>query len=91
MTRTAARDLGRYGVTCNAITMSETSENGLETAAALAATLCLDFSTHVNGIRIRRRRRRRMDVFQPAIARSFHKWGVSTMDEMDNLFPTLFE
>ena len=91
MTRTAARDLGRYGVTCNAITMSETSENGLETAAALAATLCLDFSTHVNGIVFGVDGGDVWTYSNPAIARSFHKWGVSTMDEMDNLFPTLFE
>ena len=91
MTRTAARDLGRYGVTCNAIAMSETSENGLDTAAALAATLCLDFSTHVNGIVFGVDGSDISTYSNPAIARSFHKWGPSTMDEMDNLFPTLFK
>ena len=91
MTRTVARDLGRYGVTCNAITMSETSENGLDTAAALAATLCLDFSTHVNGIVFGVEGGDVWTYSNPAIARSFHKWGPSTMVEMDNLFPTLFE
>ena len=91
MTRTAARDLGRYGVTCNAIAMSETSENGLDTAAALAATLCLDVSSHVNGIVFGVDGGDISTYSNPAIARSFHKWGLSTMDEMDNLFPTLFE
>ena len=91
MTRTAARDLGRYGVTCNAIAMSETSENGLDTAAALAGTLCLDVSSHVNGIVFGVDGSDISTYSNPAIARSFHKWGLSTMDEMDNLFPTLFE
>ena len=90
MTRTAARDLGRYGVTCNAIAMSTTSDDGSESAAALAGTLCLDLSSHVNG-----------NVFgvdggdlwtysNPSIVRGFHKWGPSTLDEMDKLFPSLF-
>ena len=69
--------------------MSETSENGLDTAAALAATLCLDFSTHVNGIVFGVDGSDISTYSNPAIARSFHKWGPSTMDEMDNLFPTL--
>ena len=91
MTRTVARDLGRYGVTCNAIALSESSESSSDSAAALAGTLCLDVSSHVNG-----------NVFgvdggdlctysNPSIIRSFHKWGLSTMNEMDNLFPSLFE
>ncbi len=91
MTRTVARDLGRYGVTCNAIAMSATSDDDSESAAALAGTLCLDLSAHVNG-----------NVFgvdggdlwtysNPSIVRSFHKWGPSTLDEMDLLFPTLFK
>ena len=91
MTRTVARDLGRYGVTCNAITMSETSENGLESAAALAATLCLDVSAHVNGIVFGVDGGDISTYSNPAIARSFHKWGPFKMDEMDDLFPTLFK
>ena len=91
MTRTAARDLGRYGVTSNVIAMSETSENGLESTAALAATLCLDVSAHVNGIVFGVDGGDISTYSNPAIARSFHKWGPFTMDEMDDLFPTLFE
>ncbi len=91
MTRTVARDLGRYGVTCNAITMSETSENGLDTAAALAGMLCLDVSSHVSGIVFGVDGGDIWTYSNPSIARSFHKWGLSTMDEMDSLFPTLFE
>ena len=91
MTRTVARDLGRYGVTCNAIAMSDASENGHEGAAALAGTLCLDVSSHVNGIVFGVADGDLWTYSNPAIARSFHKWGPSTMDEMDDLFPTLFE
>ena len=91
MTRTAARDLGRYGVTCNAIAMSDTTENGQDSASALAATLCLDASSHVNGIVFGVAGGDLWTYSNPAIARSFHKWGPSTMDEMDSLFPTLSE
>ena len=91
MTRTVARDLGRNGVTCNAIAMSCTSEDGRESAAALVATLCLDVSSHVNGIVFGVAGGDVCTYSNPAITRSFHKWGLSTMDEMDDLFPTLFE
>ena len=91
LTRTVARDLGRYGVTSNVIAMSETSENGLESTAALAATLCLDVSAHVNGIVFGVDGGDISTYSNPAIARSFHKWGPFTMDEMDDLFPTLFK
>ena len=91
MTRTVARDLGRYGVTSNVIAMSETSENGLESVAALAATLCLDVSAHVNGIVFGVDGGDISTYSNPAIARSFHKWGPFTMDEMDDLFPKLLK
>ena len=91
MTRTVARDLGRYGVTCNAIAMSATSESSADSAAALAGTLCLDVSSHVNGIVFGVEGGDVWTYSNPAITRSFHKWGPYTMDEMDNLFPSLFE
>ena len=91
MTRTVARDLGRYGVTCNAIAMNETTERGSHSAAALAATLCLDDSSHVNGIVFGVDGGDILTYSNPAAVRSFHKWGPSTLDEMDKLFPTLFE
>lgn len=91
MTRTVARDLGRYGVTCNAIALSAASDDGSHSAAALAATLCLDDSSHVNGIVFGVDGGDILTYSNPAIVRSFHKWGPSTLDEMDNLFPSLFE
>ena len=91
MTRTVARDLGRYGVTCNAIALSAVSDDGSESAAALAATLCLDDSSHVNGIVFGVDGGDILTYSNPAVVRSFHKWGPSTMDEMDSRFPSLFE
>ncbi|MYD51605.1 MAG: SDR family NAD(P)-dependent oxidoreductase [Dehalococcoidia bacterium] len=91
MTRTAARDLGRYGVTCNAIAMSEASDDGSQSVASLAATLCLDDSSHVNGIVFGVDGGDILTYSNPAVVRSFHKWGPSTLDEMDLLFPSLFE
>ena len=75
MTRTAARDLGRYGVTCNAIAMSATSHDGSQSAAALAATLCLDDSSHVNGIVFGVDGGDILTYSNPAAVRSFHKWA----------------
>ena len=80
MTRTAARDLGRYGVTCNVIAMSATSDDDSESAAALAGTLCLDVSSHVNGIVFGVEGGNLWTYSNPSIIRSFHKWGLSTMN-----------
>ena len=91
MSRTVARDLGRYGVTCNAIALSEFNEIGNRSAAALAATLCLDSTAHVNGIVFGVSDGDLWTYTNPEIERSFHKWGQSSMDEMDRHFPTLFE
>ncbi len=91
MTRTVARDLGRYGVTCNAIAMSSTSTTGLESAAALVGSLCLDISSHVNGIVFGVDGGELWTYSNPSVTRSFHKWGIFSMDEMDDLIPRLFE
>jgi NAD(P)-dependent dehydrogenase (short-subunit alcohol dehydrogenase family) len=91
MTRTAARDLGRYGVTCNVIAVSAASDVDSESAAALAGTLCLDLSSHVNGYVFGVDGGDLWTYSNPSVVRGFHKWGPSTLDEMDNLFPTLFE
>lgn len=89
MTRTVARDLGKYGVTCNVIAMSGSGEEGLESAAALACTLCLDVSSHVNGVVFGVEGGDVWTYSNPSIVRSFHKWGPFTLDEMDDLFPAL--
>lgn len=89
MTRTAARDLGRYGVTCNVISVSDGGSRTSEGAASLAAVLCLDAASHVNGIVFGVDEARAWTYSNPAILRSFHTWGGFTMDEMDSLFPAL--
>ena len=91
MTRTVARDLGRYAVTCNAIALSDATEIANDSAAALAATLCLDSASNVNGIVFGVSDGDIWTYSNPAIERSFHKWGPSTMDDMDERFPMLFE
>ena len=91
MTRTVARDLGRYGVTCNAVALLQNSETSNESAAALTGTLCLDSASHVNGIVFGVDGGNLWTYSNPSIVRSFHKWGPSTMDEMDSFFRSLFE
>jgi 3-oxoacyl-[acyl-carrier protein] reductase len=90
MTRSVARDLGKYRVTCNAIAVSNDSDDESESAAALAVVLCLEISSHVNGIVFGVRDGDIWTHSNPAIIRSAHKWGPFTMDEMDDLVPTLF-
>ena len=89
MSRTVARDLGRYAVTCNAIALSEATDIGSRSASVLAAALCLDSASHVNGIVFGVSDGDIWTYSNPTIERSFHKWGASTMDEMDEHFPTL--
>jgi NAD(P)-dependent dehydrogenase (short-subunit alcohol dehydrogenase family) len=85
MTRTVARDLGKYGVTCNALCVVDDSES----AAALAVLLCTEALPHVNGYSFGVRGGSVYVYSNPAIERSIHKWGAFTLDEMDNQAPDL--
>ena len=85
MTRTVARDLGKYGVTCNALCVGERPEG----AAALAALLCTELLTHVNGYAFGARDGSLVVYAHPAIERSIHKWGPMTLDEIDAHAPGL--
>lgn len=89
MTRTVARDLGRYGVTCNAVLVSDAGHCTSAGAAALAAVLCLAAASHVNGIAFGVDDGRVWTYSNPAIVRSVHTWGGFTVDEIDSLFPFL--
>ena len=99
LTRTVARDLGKYGVTCNAIAAPSLPErwegpsvpDDSENVAPLAVVLCTDATLNVNG-----------HVFgvgggsifiysNPSIARSIHKWGTFTVDEIAELAPRTLE
>ena len=79
MTRTVARDLGKYGVTCNALCVGDRPEG----AAALAALLCTDRLPHVNGYAFGARDGSLSVYAHPAIERSIHKWGPMTLDDLD--------
>ena len=85
MTRTVARDLGKYGVACNALCVGERPEG----AAALAALLCTELLTHVNGYAFGARDGSLVVYAHPAIERSIHRWGPMTLDEIDAHAPGL--
>lgn len=102
LTRTVARDLGKYGVTCNCImsrlevgSLPDSGDNGqgvgpsdgYDAEAALAVYLCTGAPPQVNGNVFRVRG---SDIYlhsNPTVVRSVHKWGAFTMDEMDALVP----
>ena len=102
LTRTVARDLGKYGVTCNCITstpdagpLPDAGDNGrglgppdgYDAEAALAVYLCSGAPPQVNGNVFGVRGN---DIYlhsNPIVVRSVHKWGAFTMDEMDALVP----
>ena len=85
MTRTVARDLGKYGVTCNALCVGERPEG----AAALAALLCTELLPHVNGYAFGAHDGSLVVYANPAIERSIHRWGPMTLDEIDAHAPGL--
>ncbi len=103
-TRTVARDMGGYGVTCNAIspmvktrlfpeTADEWTEPGVDDdpddAAPLAVYLCTGASPNINGYVFGVRRGSIFLYSNPRIERSIHKWGNFSMDEMDALVPNM--
>ena len=87
MTRTVARDLGKYGVTCNALCVGDRPEG----AAALAALLCTDRLPHVNGYAFGAHDGSLVVYANPVIERSIHKWGPMTLDDIDAHAPGLLE
>ncbi len=87
MTRTVARDLGKYGVTCNALCVGDEPEG----AAALAALLCTERLPHVNGYAFGARAGSLAVYTDPAIGRSIHRWGTMTLDDIDAHAPDLLE
>lgn len=87
MTRTVARDLGKYGVTCNAVCLA--NSDGSESAASLAVLLCTEALPHVNGYAFGAQGDSLYVYANPTIDRSVHKWGAFTMAEMDAKAPDL--
>ena len=91
-TRTVARDIGKYGVTCNAVSLAAGQHrNGIENAAALTVLLCTEAAPNANGYVFGADVGSIYVYSNPEIERSIHKWGEYTMDEMDALAPRLFE
>lgn len=87
MTRTVARDLGKYGVTCNALCVGDRPEG----ASALAALLCTERLPHVNGYAFGAHDGSLVVYADPVIERSIHGWGTMTLDETDAHAPALLE
>ena len=87
LTRTVARDLGKYGVTCNALCVGDRPEG----AAALAALLCAGGLLHVNGCTFGASGGTLAVYADPVIERSIHKWGTMTLDEIAAHAPGLLE
>ena len=89
-TRTVARDLGKYGVTCNAVSLAAGQDQvGIENTAALATLLCTEVAPNANGYVFGADGGSIYVYSNPVIERSIHKWGEHTMDEMDALAPGL--
>ena len=91
LTRTVARDLGKYGVTCNAVSPGEAGHARgpaePEEVAALAVLLCGDTLPNVNG-RVFGAGGGDIWLYEdPSVALSVHRWGAFTVDELDRLLP----
>ncbi len=84
MTRTVGRDMGKYGVTCNAVVADDPGA-----AAALTASLCTDALANVNGRTLGARHGSIFLYQEPEIAAGVHKWGGLNLDELDSLVPRL--
>ena len=100
-TRTVARDLGKYGVTCNGITSSGKDSaiagtnaqhhiptpSFFSTEAVLAVYLCTASATGINGNIFGVYEG---DIFvhsNPSVVRSVYKSSALTMDDMDEIAP----
>ena len=84
MTRTVGRDLGKYGVTCNAVVADDQAA-----AAALTASLCTDALANVNSRTLGARHGSIFLYEEPVIVAGVHKWGGLNLDELDSLVPRL--
>ena len=84
MTRNVGRDLGKYGVTCNAVVADDPAA-----AAALTASLCTDALANVNGRTLGARHGSIFLYEEPAIVAGVHRWGGLNLDELDSLVPQL--
>ncbi len=86
MTRTVGRDLGKYGVTVNAVVADD--EAG---AAALVGALCTDALANINARTLGTRDGSIFLYAEPEVVTGIHKWGRLTLDELDALVPKIIE
>jgi 3-oxoacyl-[acyl-carrier protein] reductase len=86
MTRTVGRDLGKYGVTVNAVVADD--ENA---AAALIGALCTDALANINARTLGTRDGSVFLYAEPDVVAGVHKWGRLTLDELDALVPKIIE
>lgn len=86
MTRTVGRDLGKYGVTCNAVVADDEAA-----AAALIGALCTDALSNLNARTLGTREGSVFLYAEPETLAEIHKWGTLTLDELDALVPRIIE
>ncbi len=82
LTRTVGRDLGKYGVTVNAVVADDESA-----AAALIGALCTDALANINARTLGTRDGSVFLYEEPEIVAGLHKWGTLTLDDLDKLVP----
>ena len=92
LTRTVAKDLGKYGVICNAISPMSMGDSGTRTEpediATMIVLLCGDTVPNVNG-RVFGLSGGEIWLYEdPYVNRSVHKWGAFKMDELECLLPS---
>ncbi len=82
LTRTVARDLGKYGVTCNAVVADDA-----DAGAVLAAALCTDAVPDLNGRTLGARDGAIFLYAEPETVAGVHGWGGLDLDDLDLMVP----
>jgi NAD(P)-dependent dehydrogenase (short-subunit alcohol dehydrogenase family) len=82
LTRTVGRDLGKYGVTANAVVADDEAA-----AAALIGALCTDALANINARTLGTRDGSVFLYEEPNVVAGLHKWGKLTLDDLDDLVP----
>ena len=82
LTRTVGRDLGKYGVTVNAVVADDP-----EAGTVLAATLCTGAVPNLNGRTLGASDGAVFLYAEPEIVAGVHGWGGLGLDELERLVP----
>tara|TARA_Y100000590_G_scaffold420200_1_gene522663 strand:+ start:23561 stop:24343 length:783 start_codon:yes stop_codon:yes gene_type:complete len=86
MTRTVARDMAKYGVTCNAICVSD-----LVSASVLAASFCLKSMQSISGRTFGTKEGSIFIYQEPKPIDTISKWGGFELEDLDSLVPKTIE